>query len=65
MSDMGWIGGDHAIDRLTFFRKAEEILKYIHDIEKNFSWEDKAVLEKAGEIITNFINQKMNEISDE
>jgi hypothetical protein len=61
MSDMGWIGGDQAFDRLCFFRKAEEILKNLHDIEKYLSWDEKKVLEKAGELITQVINQKMNE----
>ena len=61
---MGWMGGDHAIDRLNMFRKSEEILKYLHEIEKYFTWEEKQVLDQAADVITSLMNRKMNNPDD-
>lgn len=50
-----------AIDHWNFMRKSEEILRYIHDIEKLFNWEDRQTLQKAADVITQLMNKKMNE----
>lgn len=60
MADMGWLGGKDAIDRLSFFRKAETILKYLHEIQHHFTWDEKQQLERVAELITEKVNQTMN-----
>jgi len=52
------------MDRVNFFAKSNEILKYIHEIEKFFNWDERKVLEQAADIITSLVNKKMNDQSD-
>jgi hypothetical protein len=61
MADMGWMGGNDAIDRWNFFRKSEEIMKYLHEIQKYFTKEEQNVVEQALEVISNLVQRKMNE----
>ena len=58
MDHQGMVDGKGA-EHFLFMAKAEEILRYLRDIRKNFSWEDKKVLEDAENIITKMISERM------
>ncbi len=61
MSDFGALN-QHGVDFWVFMHKAEEILRYLRDVEKDFSWEDRQVLEKTADLITQLMNQKIRRI---
>jgi hypothetical protein len=63
MADMGWIG-EVAIARLNIIRKSEEILGYLRDLQKFVNWDEKQILEQASEVITSFLNRKINTPSE-
>ena len=49
-----------ALNHLELLRKSEEIVKYLHDIAPDFSWEERKILEQAESVITAMINRKLN-----
>lgn len=52
------------VDRINFFSKSNEILKFLHDIEKFFTWEERKVLDQAADIISGLMHKKMNDQSE-
>ena len=64
MPDLGVIGSKGS-ERLKFFSKSKEILKFIADIQKNITNStDREILEKATDVITGLVNQLMNSRSN-
>lgn len=64
MPDLGVIGKKGS-ERLKFFSKSKEILKFIADIQKNITNStDREILEKTTDIITGLVNQLMNSRSN-
>ncbi|MHA1727893.1 MAG: hypothetical protein ACTSWY_04095 [Promethearchaeota archaeon] len=60
MADFGWIS-ENGVERLNFFRKTNEILKYIHDIQKYIDDSTEIqLLEDASALITELVTRRMN-----
>ena len=60
MADLG-VMGEEGAKRLKFFSKSKEILKFIADIQKDITNSaDREILEKATDVITGLVNEKMN-----
>jgi hypothetical protein len=47
-------------EHFLFFQKSEKILKYLKDIGKFLSWEERRVLDDAAGVITKLMDSKMN-----
>jgi hypothetical protein len=61
ISDFGSFN-QHGVDYWNMMRKGEEILRYLSEIEKEFSWEDRQILNQTAELITQLMNKKMTQI---
>jgi hypothetical protein len=61
MSDFGSFN-QYGVDYWNMMRKGEEILRYLSEIEKEFSWEDRQVLNQTAQLITQLMNKKMTQI---
>jgi hypothetical protein len=59
MSDMGVINQE-AAERLLFFSKAEQVLKFFQEIQKNLKPNEQKIIELASNVITNLANEKKN-----
>jgi len=60
MADLGVVG-KNGVERLKFFSKSKEILKFIADIQKYITNStDREILEKATNVITDRVNEMMN-----
>ena len=49
-----------AAERLLFFSKAEQVLKFFQEIQKQLSPSDQKIIESASNVITNLANEKKN-----
>jgi len=64
MSDMGVIGRS-GIDRIEFFRKSEEILRYLNDIVKYGDPQEKDILSPASETLAGLVDRILNQYEPE
>jgi ribose 1,5-bisphosphokinase PhnN len=63
MSDMG-VYNQNAIERIQFFKRSEQIQLYLRDLIRYAINEEKEVLNRASEVISNIVERVLNQYEE-